>query len=115
MDKNESEKRRLQDYVIDNLAGEKYTFPVIDNSLDSYYICRNESEKYIREYGFDTATDIKKELDLLWDKDKKMEKLIKIVMVAALKNKPDFDKTQHIEYSSNVRGDENLPTYIYNF
>lgn len=115
IDKNKGEKIKLQALAGDCIVNEIYTFPVINDSLHSYYTYRNESEEYIREYGFSTANELKEELERLWEKEPQMEQFIKVAVTAALKNKPDLDDEESVDSGLGIHKEEKLPGYIYNF
>lgn len=117
-DKNSKEKKILKDFAADRLHRNKYKFPEIDLSADSYYICRGDDQEYIREYDFDTAPELRKELEYLWKDDNNMAGLIQPMIVAALKNKPldenlSIDKNMKSKQTQDQS--EKLLAYIYNF
>lgn len=114
-DINQLEKEKIYQWACDNYTEEikeKY-FTKIDRECDSYFESRIYSEKYCREYSFQTVVDMRNVLSELWRDDVIMEKVSQIVLVASMKNKPSREKGRH---SENTLGEkETIKPYVYNF
>lgn len=115
IDKNKGEKKKLQMLASDKTVNEIYTFPDINVSVGSYYSYRSGEDTYIQEYGFSTANELRKELEHLWEKEPRMEQVIKVVVTSALKNKPDLEDEENLDIDLGRNKEEKLPEYIYNF
>ncbi len=116
MNKNEKEKQMLYEWGLKNHS--KYLFQTIDQERSSYFIKRESKENsYIREYGFETLPELIKELDILWESDKVMEEIKKVIAIAAIKNKPfgSISKETDINRKGKQEEKDKLPVYIYNF
>lgn len=110
MDKSRKEKDGLYDIACRHQR-DYYTENI--DIKESYFIKREE-EPYIREYGFETLPELKKELELMWKEDIVMQECIQTVLVSALKMKPTAEvegEPLHTEKNKS----EKLPGYIYNF
>lgn len=81
-----------------------YQYQKIDSN--SCFVA-HENADYIREYGFETIAEIKKELEGMWLGEEYMEEIIKPVAVATMKHQP-----QNVEIK-NKR--ESLDEFIYMF
>lgn len=55
---------------------------------NSFFEKRNDTRAYIHEYGFNTASELLELLEVLWEKDEYMQEIIKTILVAAMKNRP---------------------------
>lgn len=92
MDKNQTEKERLFKWACENFTKDRTEniFTPIKKDSDSYYE-KAENKEYIREYGLDTAADIKQELLSLWRGDVQnseiYEQVKTICTVACMKSK----------------------------
>lgn len=112
MKKNEKEKQMLYEWGVKN-----YSKDIFENTGDvkeSYFGQRSDNS-YIREYSFETLSELMKELDMLWGDNAKMETIKKVIGVAAMKNKTV--KIENVEQQIKVQADpeEKLPEFIYNF
>lgn len=114
MQKNEREKQMLYEWGIHN--GSEDIFMQIDPVKKSYFQQRT-SDTYIKEYSFNTILEFMEELNILWENDEKMEGIKKVVGVAAMKNKPT--KMENVkekeQVKDQVKQEEKLPVFIYNF
>lgn len=120
MDRNEREKKMLYEWGIQNHSED--LFPTIDKEKESYFIKRkNNKDPYIREYDFETLPELASGLDILWENDKVMEQIKKMIGIAALKNKPSKVRSEEIkednrkEINSKQEAEDKLPVFIYNF
>lgn len=110
MDKCKQEKEKLYNLAC---SYQHNYYTQIDSSKESYFINREETT-YIREYGFGTLPELKEELNRMWEKDSVMQECLKVVLVSALKLKPQGAGENHVQRSEEY-GEEKLPAYIYNF
>lgn len=83
-----------------------YSYPKVNKNAGSCFAER-DGDEYIKEYGFETIAELKKKLTDMWSGNMSMEKIIKPVAVAAMKNQP-----QGIENSKKTEG---LDEFIYIF
>lgn len=120
MDKNETEKKMLQEWAMQN--NQKYYFTSIEKEKASYFMtCERELEKnpYLKEYGFEKAPEFINELEAIWGEDENLKQVKKTVTVAAMKNKISTmdSKKCNIEEDNSAITDnkDKLPMYIYNF
>ncbi|MCM1154145.1 MAG: hypothetical protein NC489_15155 [Ruminococcus flavefaciens] len=109
---NEKEKNMLREWAEKNNF--VYQFSKIEKEKESYFIQCQESS-YIREYGFETLSELFQELDCMWQGEKCMEQIKKAVGVATLKNKPSEEIPKQVEKSHTDEAREVLPEFIYNF
>lgn len=116
MDKNEKEKELFYQWSLKKNPQDNETFCRPDKQTDSYFVLKT-SDKYIREYGFETVPELEEELDKMWENQPHLQEIEKAVLVASIKNKPrkieeapkvDLDKKE-----KNIK--EKMPAYIYNF
>lgn len=98
-----------KDVVIDELK----FFDKSTDEIDSYYIQRKESE-YCVEYNFETLPELKKMMDDLCMDKVFTQDVIKVLLVAALKNKPQDPGEKKLDISEKIASDR-LPEYIYTF
>lgn len=118
MSKNETEKKKLKEWGMGNC--QKYQFQGIDKEKESYFV-EMEKRPYIREYGFETLPQLMEELNRLWENQEVMERVKKIVGVAAMKNKisqdsfKEYDESMAVNDGDKVNEQDKLPEYIYNF
>lgn len=112
MDKNEREKKMLYEFGVENCK--QYHFQEIDEKKESYFLKRKE-DSYIREYAFETLPEFMEELNTLWNDDEMMERIKKVIGVAAIKNKPIKKIREKIEEEGQEDKEEKLPAFIYNF
>ena len=116
MEKNDKEKQMM--YEWGKTTGIDYHFQEIDQSKKSYFIQRGTEDgghSYIREYGFETLPEFRKELDVLWQDEKVTESIKKAVGAAAIKNMPMKVKQEMAEKSNKEDPQNKLPVFIYNF
>lgn len=86
---------------------EKY-FTKIDKKCASYFEPRVSQAAYCREYTYDSMPKLRDELEAMWKDDDVMKQIEKVVLVAAMKNKPLLE--------DNIKSKMNqLKPYIYNF
>lgn len=78
----------------------------VDKNMKSYFSQRN-GNNYIVQYGFESILDLKEELGRMWSNDIDMEKIIKPVAVATMKNQP--------KNTNDRKETEVLNEYIYIF
>lgn len=118
MDKNDREKKLLKDFAANSLNNNIFKFSKIDLLTNSYYICRDDKDEYIREYDFNTAIELREELERLWEGDDRMMELTQPMVVAAMKNKPldeNLNVDKNVESIQVQEQNEKLVAYIYNF
>lgn len=114
MDKNQREKDFLYKWASEN--SNKYCFSGMDQEKESYFIKREEKpNSYIREYKFESLPELKRELDILWGNNDTLEKVKKIIGVAALKNKPSVIIQEQVKAEEKRDTGDKLPVFIYNF
>lgn len=115
MDKNKMEKDKLYQWASENSTKDRVDaiFSSIIKDADSYYE-KVENREYIREYGPETAVDIKQELSSLWGKnrcsDDVLEQIKTVCTVACMKS-----KNQAVHDEQVVQKKEQLKPYIYQF
>lgn len=110
-DINRLEKENLYQWACKNYSEEterKYFSP-IDRNSNSYYEDINSLNE-CREYVFETAAELRLELNKLWQSDEKMKQIIKTVLVASMKNKPVGEVNP-----LRAEKEEGIKSYIYNF
>lgn len=113
MDKCERERALLEEWAKRNAC--RYQIPQSDAASETYFVPVSDSNG-IREYNIDTLPDIREELENMWHDDMHMQEIIKIVGVAAMKNKPkniSFDRRDECRNSDSTQ--EQLMPFIYNF
>lgn len=87
-----------------------------DEKQSTYFTaCKNTV--HLKEYGFDTVTELKDQLKNLWENEPYMQEMITVVCVATFKNR---NRTREIKESGQdvdgtYRKEAVLPSYIYNF
>lgn len=116
MEKNEKEKNFLYEWGREN--GKQYCFSIIENEKESYFMKREEKKDikpYIREYGFDTLPQLTKELEMQWEHDEVLRKIIKIIGIAAIKNRPSETVKEKVQIEDKKEMENKLPVFIYNF
>lgn len=111
MQKNEREKQMLYEWGVNN---HRDVFMQMDHVKESYFQQRT-SNLYIKEYSFETLSELKEELDALWENDEEMESIKKVVGVAAVKNKPVKIEKEKEQVKTQSKQEEKLPVFIYNF
>jgi len=112
MDKCEREKTLLEEWAKENMH--RYQFPQIDIANETYFMPVRDKNG-IREYNISTLPDIREELESMWHDDIHMQDIIKIVGVAAMKNKPK-DTVSNRQNGKNLDStQEQLMPFIYNF
>ncbi len=118
MDRCQREKENLYHLKMEDMdKSTKQSFQSIDKRLKSYFIPRKSNEYYM-EYEYDTLPELKKYMDDLWRDDTYMQGIEKILLVAALKNKPQDDVKLTGKDSQNIKDSDSsdrLPEYIYVF
>lgn len=114
MDKYKREMENLHSIAC---VSEKNYYISESSCDDTYFIKRDENDHaYIREYGFETLPDLKKELDKMWNNDEVMQNCMQTVLIAALKSKPiDKDKKEDEVKQSETQNEKKLSPFIYNF
>lgn len=116
MRKNDKEKQMMYEWGKTNAID--YHFQEINQNKKSYFIQREaeeDSNSYIREYGFETLPEFMKELNVLWENEKMTEPIKKAVGVAIIKNKPMKVKQETVETINKEETQDKLPAFIYNF
>lgn len=117
MDKNKREMEQLYQWASDNYKKEledKY-FTKIDGNCKSYFKKRSSGSEYCKEYKFETMQQLKNELSVMWKDEAAMQQIEKVVLVAAMKNKPYAEKKGQYEGKENTGNMEQLKPFIYNF
>lgn len=118
MDKCKREKDNLYSLKKDNIDNDNFKgFQKINNKMESYYIIRSDSE-YCMEYYFDTLPELKKMMDNLWMDIPYMDDIKKVLLVSAMKNKPqknEIIENQTTEETDKQNLNNKLPMFIYNF
>lgn len=112
MDKCIREKEKLYKLQLKGIDNIAESFTLIKNDTSSYFTPRLE-ENYLMEYSFESLPQLKEKLDKLWENEKYMQEAVKIVLVAALKNKPYKVNGEGIVGEN--KEETELPTFIYNF
>lgn len=112
MDRNEKEKNILHEWA--ETKDSAYQFSKIEKERKSYFVKRQETS-YIREYGFETLPELFQELDRMWQDEKYIGQMKKVVGVAALKNKPLKESDRQMGESHTDEAKDMLPEFIYNF
>lgn len=112
MGKNDKEKKMIYEWGAANY--DRYQFTEINGNTGSYFQERGDYN-YIREYYFDTVSELKDELNSLWEGEAYMESIIQAVLVALMKNKVDESKTLESIDEEKPENPERMPAYIYNF
>lgn len=117
MNKNDKEIKLLYEWAVQNSLD--YHFQGIDQAKESYFDQRmcGDRDSYIREYTFESLPEFMEELDALWGDDMTMNRIKKVVGIAAIKNKGSTDVYKAAENDNGEHSDsiEKLPMYIYNF
>lgn len=111
MQKSEREKQMLYEWGINH---HRDIFMQMDNVKESYFQQRT-SNSYIKEYSFETLSELMEELNALWGNGEEMESIKKVVGVAAMKNKPVKIENKEEQVETQLKQEEKLPTFIYNF
>ncbi len=120
MDKSQREKESLCNFGVNAPEGGGFKhFTEIDKKQESYYIPKSEGG-YLTEYDFETLPELKKMLDGLWNVKPHLQEIMKVVLVAAMKNKPlEMNKgilEEKLESGGqNSHTSDKLPAFIYNF
>lgn len=119
MDKCQREKESLYNLKMEgSYQREKEGFQIIDKGIKSYFITRKDNDYYMK-YDFNTLPELKEILDNLWKNNPDMQNIIKVLLVAALKNKPqDIDEKVAEKSIKNIEdsySSDKLPEYIYVF
>lgn len=112
MDKCIREKEKLYKLQLKEIGNIAESFTLIKNDTNSYFVPRLE-KNYLMEYSFESFLQLKEKLDELWKNEKYMQEATKIILVAALKNKPR--KVNGEEMVAENNEETELPTFIYNF
>ena len=112
MDECIREKEKLYKLQLEEIGDIAESFTLIKNDACSYFVPRAE-KNYLMEYGFECLPQLKEKLDELWKNEKYMQEAAKIVLIAALKNKPR--KVDGEEMMDEDKEETELPTFIYNF
>lgn len=113
LDINNKEADKLYQWACDNHTKEleeKY-FSKFDKDCKSYYEKKSLQEEYCKEYTFQTMPELRSELSAMWKDDAIMEQIQKVVLVAAMKNKPEINKSDE----NTKEKMEQIKPYIYNF
>ncbi len=114
MDRNAKEKELFMDWTRRIQRRKEFLY---DSNEESYFVKREENEKYIWEYNFESVPQLRDLLEDQWEDDKDMEMILTSVLVAAIKNKPQangiIDEGSLAQKESDAT--EKLPVYIYNF
>lgn len=113
MDKCKREKDKLYEFACNS---EENYYALKEFDIKSYFIKRKDHD-YMREYGFETLPELKKELELLWGQDVLMQKCMQTVLIAAMKLKPTEQPDIKDGLSQQTKGKhkEKLSPFIYNF
>lgn len=111
MQKSEREKQMLYEWGVNN---HRDIFMQMDNVKESYFQQRT-SNSYIKEYSFETLSELMEELNALWENDEEMESIKKVIGVAAMKNKPTKMEKEQEQVKAQLKQEEKLPAFIYNF
>lgn len=112
MDKNEKEKNLLYEWGVTNCFN--YSFPQIDKDLESYFLSK-KGNSYLKEYSFGTLPELMNILELLYENNEIMLQILKVVGVAAIKNKPIKIMQQETGEENKKHLENGLPAFIYNF
>lgn len=104
------EQEMLYHLELDMLDGWKKTFDFTHKEKDSYYVLHDKHE-YLMEYGFETIPQLKEMLDRLWENEQYMQDIEKMVLAAAIKNKPKQEVRESLERDA----DGYMPEFVYNF
>lgn len=120
MDKTQREKESLRSWKVNGYYGENPgRIAEIDKERESYFVPKNENA-YLMEYEFGSLPELKKMLDVLWNGKPYMREIQKVVLVAAMKNKPqevckESDGGKQEEQEQTAHTADQLPSFIYNF
>lgn len=112
MDKNEKEKNLLYEWGVTHAC--IYSFPQIDKDLSSYFISK-QRESYLKEYSFDTLPELMNVLNMYYENNEIILRILKVVSIAALKNKPLKIEKEVTNEENKKESDDRLPAFIYNF
>lgn len=113
MNKNKTEQRKLYEWACRNSTEERKQsiFTSINDGQDTYYE-EVANQEYIREYGPETAEDIRLELSKLWGNDETFGEVLTICTVACMKNKNAPVEGENAKKKSEKK---ELKPYIYQF
>lgn len=108
------EKELLKKWAKNNFKGGDFLH---NQNTTSCFVKRDGDEKYIREYGFESVSELRDLLEVQWKKDRYMEEILTVVLVAAIKNKPEQRDANCQRHPNQMISEETemLPVYIYNF
>lgn len=111
-DINRLEKEKLFQWACDNYTEgrENRWFPSSDKHCSSYFEEGISADENCREYTFQTAGELRKELLAMWEDDAVMEQICTVVLVASMKNKPSEAVDDTISEETGY-----LEPYIYSF
>lgn len=114
MDRNAKEKELFIDWAKGIQKRKEFLY---DSNEESYFVKREEDEKYIWEYNFESVPQLRDLLEDQWEDDKDMEMILTATLVAAIKNKPQTDGIKDEGSLAQKESDETekLPVDIYNF
>lgn len=99
------EKRRLIEWASKN----QQNIFERENQESSYFVDRQSDKNYIREYNFSNISDFKQMMLDICEEEIPSE-VWKIISVAALKSKPDFQQEKRVQSKK-----EEIPEFIYVF
>lgn len=104
------EREMLYHLELDMSDGWEKSFDFTHKEKDSYYVLQDKHE-YLMEYGFETVPQLKEVLDRLWENEQYMQDIEKMVLAAAIKNKPKQEERVCAERDAHGY----MPEFIYNF
>lgn len=88
----------------------------IDSVAQSYYEERNQEEELLHEYDFETAIEIKKQLEILWGDYPVMDDARMISVVSMMKGKPSTNEADLTDSEkAAMEKDFEIPAYVYVF
>lgn len=113
MDHNQLEKEKIFEWSVkqSNEGVKQKYFSQKNASMDSYFSMK-EGTDYLTPYRFETLPELQEQLQILWKHDEEKESIEKVLLIAAMKNKPENIGSKDEDTNKN---EEHLPQYIYNF
>jgi len=115
--KAEKEKNIIYEWAsVNERLYHDVVFTKKDISVETYFKKRQETSGCLKKYEFSTLPEFREMLENMWENEPAFQEIVLPLSVAAFKEMPRFqEKVEEHHDKEELKSEDYLPEYIYNF